>query len=202
MKTMSKYVEDEKTGNWMLVDDDDQTGTEYDADEHLENLINRVNTWNHEDIRELKDVLDQIPEVLAEAGKAPRTADVIDYSDLPTEPIPAGVETYPVWAMDKKGRCLVGDNATGIEPIEDIIEWYEEKSQTVIFRYGEEEISCKVTWNQYKDPVIDFMDRQTGYTGKSDPGAAQGNWSHQDNESQEVIRSLIEAVYQWGTDEE
>ena len=117
---MSKYVEDEKTGNWMLVDDDDQTGTEYDADEHLENLINRVNTWNHEDIRELKDVLDQIHEVLAEAGKAPRTADVIDYSDLPTEPIPAGVETYPVWAMDKKGRCLVGDDATSIENLDDI----------------------------------------------------------------------------------
>jgi len=117
---MSKYVEDEKTGNWMLVDDDNQDGNEYDADGHLDNLINRVNTWNHEDIRELKDILDQIPEVLASAGKAPRAADVIDYSDLPTEPIPAGVETYPVWAMDKRGFCLVGAAADSIEHISEI----------------------------------------------------------------------------------
>lgn len=124
---MSQYVEDEKTGNWMLVDDGE--GQEYDAEKHLENLVNRVNTWDHADIRELKDVLEQIPEVLREAGKAPRTADVIDFSDLPTEPIPAGLETYPIWAMDKKGQCLVGDDATSIENLDDIKAWYEEKSQ-------------------------------------------------------------------------
>jgi hypothetical protein len=49
---------------------------------------------------------------------------------------------------------------------------------------------------------VNFFDRNTGYTGKSDPGAAQGNWWYQDDESQEILRSLIEAVYQWGIDED
>jgi len=31
--------------------------------------------------------------------------------------------------MDKKGRCLVGDDATSIENLDDIKAWYEEKSQ-------------------------------------------------------------------------
>lgn len=120
---MSKYVEDEKTGNWMLVDDDNQDGNEYDADEHLENLITRVNNWDHNDVRELKDVLEQIPEVLVSAGKSPRTPDVIDYSDIPTEQIPDDVDTsYPIWAMDKRGFCLVGAAANSIEHIDSIRE--------------------------------------------------------------------------------
>ena len=76
------------------------------------------------------------------------------------------------------------------------------ESQTVLFRYENEEIDCKVTWNPIREPVIDFFDRQTGYTGKSDPGAAQGNWWYQDEVSQEILRSLIEAVRVWGTDED
>ena len=75
-------------------------------------------------------------------------------------------------------------------------------SQTVVFRYENEEIECKVTWNPIREPVIDFFDSHTGYTGKSDPGAAQGNWWYQDDESQEILRSLIEAVLAWGNNED
>ena len=75
-------------------------------------------------------------------------------------------------------------------------------SQTVVFRYENEEIECKVTWNPIREPVVNFFDRNTGYTGKSDPGAAQGNWWYQDDESQEILRSLIEAVRAWGNNED
>ena len=76
------------------------------------------------------------------------------------------------------------------------------QSQTVLFQYENEEIECKVTWNPIREPVIDFFDSHTGYTGKSDPGAAQGNWWYQDDESQEILRSLIEAVRAWGNNED
>ena len=42
---MSQYVEDEKTGNWMLVDDGE--GQEYDAETHLENLDD-IKAWYEE----------------------------------------------------------------------------------------------------------------------------------------------------------
>lgn len=72
--------------------------------------------------------------------------------------------------------------------------------QTVKFVYENEEIECKVEWeDDGKEFDVNFFDPQTGYTGRSDPAAVQGNWWYQDEESQEIIRSLIEAVRRWGT---
>lgn len=102
-----------------------KTTIEIDVDGELSSLIERVETWDREDVRELFNILDQIPEVLRASGRPPRTSDVIDYSDLPTEPIPVGMETYPIWAMDTSGRCLVGDTAEEIEGIEEIRAYYQ-----------------------------------------------------------------------------
>lgn len=121
---MSQYVIDEKSGNWLLYDDGE--GQEYDADEHRANLKVRIDNWNTEDIRELKDILEQYHEVERECG----VSDTVNYSSLNTQEIPDGLKTYPIWAMDKKGRCLVGEAADSIEDIEDIKEWYKEKNQT------------------------------------------------------------------------
>jgi len=113
---MEHYVIDETTGNWLLTDD--ETAPEYDEYEHFQNLKERIDAWDHENIRDLLDILGQIPQSMS---------DRIDYSDLPTEAIPAGLEAYPIWAMDKHGRCLVGETADKIEEIEEIRDWYAER---------------------------------------------------------------------------
>lgn len=126
---MPEYYTVNENGDWLLADETTEDAKVYDADEHLASLITRVKEWDHENVRKLLDILDQIPEVLRDAGRAPRTADVIDYSDLPTETIPDGLEVYPIWACDKRGNCLVGEAADSIEPLEDIVEWYAAKKE-------------------------------------------------------------------------
>ena len=75
----------------------------------------KVMKWDHEDVRELKRLMD-IAEIEYEM------------TDLPSEEIPDDVDTlYPIWAMDKKGYCLVGDGADQIEHIDEIREWYKQK---------------------------------------------------------------------------
>lgn len=93
--------------------------------EHLNTLLCQIRTWDKTDIQILKDTIDHIAEIERDCGVSR-----LDYSDLPTEPIPAGLETYPIWAMDVKGRCLVGDAADSIEDIEDIRAWYDDKQIT------------------------------------------------------------------------
>gem|GEM_PF-1817051 len=112
-----EYYTVDKAGDWILS----ESGEIYDADTHLESLLLRVDNWNKEDVRDLLSILDQVPEVLRATGRPPRASDVIDYSSLPTEPIPQGRELYPIWAMDKKGRCLVGPSADKVEELTDIV---------------------------------------------------------------------------------
>jgi hypothetical protein len=75
--------------------------------------------------------------------------------------------------------------------------------QNVKFVYENEEIECKVEWeDDGKEFDVNFFDSHTGYSGKSSPAGAQQNWWYQDEESQEIMRSLIEAVYQWGCNDD
>lgn len=120
-----RYYSVAENGDWMEAEETDVGAKEYDEFEHLESLIERVNSWDREDVRELKNVIDQIAEVERDAGVTR-----FDISSLPTEDIPAGIETYPVWACDKAGRCLVGDDADEIEDISVILEWYADKPTT------------------------------------------------------------------------
>lgn len=79
-------------------------------------LVEFIRTWDKENVIELKDAIEAVFRMDENADQ------IIDMSDLPTEPIPDGLETYPIWAMDKKGYCLVGDAADSIEHISDIQE--------------------------------------------------------------------------------
>lgn len=81
--------------------------------------------------------------------------------------------------------------------------------QNVKFQYVNEngtemqKIECKVEWAEEDGSYdVNFFDRQTGYSNNSSPTGAQGNWWYQDAEEQEIMRSLIEAVYQWGNRED
>ncbi len=50
----------------------------------------------------------------------------MNMANLPTADIPDDADTsYPIWAMDNDGYCLVGEDADGIEYIDDIIEQQE-----------------------------------------------------------------------------
>lgn len=70
-------------------------------------------TWTPE--KEIKELINEIAEK-EEAGIE------IDMASLPSAEIPQGVDTmWPVWAMNEKGYCLVGDNAKDIEHISEVI---------------------------------------------------------------------------------
>jgi hypothetical protein len=74
-------------------------------------------TWTPaQKIEELRQELNQLREVDPE--------NQIDMSSLPgCEMIPADIDaSWPVWAMDNRGWCLVGDDAQGIAHIDEIRE--------------------------------------------------------------------------------
>jgi hypothetical protein len=63
-------------------------------------IATRIAAWDHADVYELMEMLAQ-----ADAGGVE-----IDYANLPTEPGPEGLDWgYPVRAIDRQGRALVGD---------------------------------------------------------------------------------------------
>lgn len=85
----------------------------------MEGIAKRVLEWNHEDIENLKTVLDEIPHNLPVDAKFYG----VDMASLPSENIPDDIDTrYPVWAMDKHGMCLVGEACDCIESLESIRE--------------------------------------------------------------------------------
>ena len=99
---------------------DEVTTTEVTM-ENLENAVNAVRVYDPktQEISILKDALDALEDLLKYEINID---DLIDFSDLPTLPIPSGEELYPIWAMDYKGNCLVGDVADQIENISEIVD--------------------------------------------------------------------------------
>jgi hypothetical protein len=77
--------------------------------------------WNHEDIHDLKDMLDELEKSFELPAKIDQ---IIDFSDLPSEYIPSRLTHYPIWSMDKRGYCLVGAGADSIEHIDEIRSHY------------------------------------------------------------------------------
>lgn len=116
-----RYYTVADNGDWLEAEEQDAGAQEYDEHEHFLNLKDRIDAWDHEDVRELRDLINQIPD---------EVKDRLHYDMLPSESIPAGLETYPIWACDKHGRCLVGDTADDIEDLISIQEWYQEKTPT------------------------------------------------------------------------
>lgn len=69
--------------------------------------------WNLKNINDLKSKLDRLSE---------EQRDNLDMSDLPTVHVPEALTSYPIWAMDLEGRCLVGPAADTIEHIDEILQ--------------------------------------------------------------------------------
>ena len=74
-----RYYSVAANGDWIEAEENDIGAKDYDEFEHLETLIERVNSWDREDVRELKNLIDQIAEVERDCGVIK-----FNYSSLPT----------------------------------------------------------------------------------------------------------------------
>jgi len=95
----------------------------------IENLMRVIKTWDCENVEDLRGMIQEMDRRLsdAEGGMDDELYEEIrafqdqTYTGLPTAEIPEDIDTgYPVWACDKKGRCLVGSGMDTIETLDQI----------------------------------------------------------------------------------
>lgn len=88
-----------------------------------EALAEKIRAWDTENVNDLLDMLTRLENTVARIDESGQPCDIdnyIDLTDLPTAPMPDDVDTsFPVWAMDKQGRMLVGDTADQIETLDE-----------------------------------------------------------------------------------
>ncbi len=86
-------------------------------------IFSKVRQWDREDVNELLFFLRQAVSImeLNPDSYAGQISCCIDMNNLPSEDIPADLRgKYRIWAMDKKGMCLVGIDADKIMHVDDI----------------------------------------------------------------------------------
>jgi hypothetical protein len=86
-------------------------------------ICERIRNWDHEDIEELLSELQKVITIMElNPDEYPGLQKCsIDPKDLPGEKIPDDIkEKCDVWAMDKKGMCLVGIDANRLMHIDEI----------------------------------------------------------------------------------
>ena len=89
----------------------------------IQNKVNLIKSWDKKNIHELKTMLDELSELIEQLETNCGVEQYIDFSDLPSEEFDNNLAGYPIWAMDKKGFCLVGTDLSDIESIEEIIKY-------------------------------------------------------------------------------
>ncbi len=86
-------------------------------------ICKRIEAWDHENIEHLLDMIRKNISIL-ELNPDDHTlieTCVLDINNLPSEVIPKDmIPHYRIWAMDKKGMCLVGDDANKVVHIDNI----------------------------------------------------------------------------------
>jgi len=95
---------------------------------HLDDLVEKVRSWDHEDARQLGRWLMVITQLCRTAEldvENEMRARGVDISDLPSEPVDENITGYPVWALDRHGRAVVdwNDQRAEIVPIGEIRDW-------------------------------------------------------------------------------
>lgn len=87
-------------------------------------VCNRIKLWDHENIEYLLAMIRKmisIMELNPEDHPLMETC-ILDIDKLPSEDIPKDIiPGYRIWAMDKKGMCLVGDDANEVIHIDNIL---------------------------------------------------------------------------------
>jgi hypothetical protein len=88
---------------------DDTDQARCDVDNLLIDMGTAIREWDTEDVEELLGLLTLLKETARSWGM---TVDLeyygVDMTDLPTVEIPNEIADYPVWAVDRRGRALVG----------------------------------------------------------------------------------------------
>lgn len=106
-----------------------------------------IMSWDKQDIEDLREMIAELHEVQgalnADHGEATGYDEFgVDLSALPTEDIPPGLETYPIWAMDKDNSdCLYGEGVDSVENIKEVAlesEGYEVKKHIGMAGFEEE----------------------------------------------------------------
>ena len=71
----------------------------------------------------IEKLIEELAEIERGLSEEQKLEDVVDMASLPSAPIPPDIDTsYPVWAMDTRGYCLVGSTADQIERVDSIRE--------------------------------------------------------------------------------
>jgi len=101
------------------------------ADNHLVyerdsyQTLNRILQWDKADIRQLAHWIRNLKELTAHIGLTMQY--FLHVRQIPTEPIPADVSTYPVFVLDRQGYCLCGMELDEILYIDEVREKMAEK---------------------------------------------------------------------------
>ena len=86
-----------------------------------ERIAVEIVEWDLRDVADLRVLLQELAACRDESGEPIDTQAFVDMSMLPSFDIPPDIDTsYPVWAVDKSGRALVGDNADRIETLDQV----------------------------------------------------------------------------------
>ncbi|MDW7732407.1 MAG: hypothetical protein SCH66_08260 [Methanolobus sp.] len=89
----------------------------------LPEVCSRIRNWGKEDVNALLADLKKAVSIMElNPDDYPGLASCgLDIENLPSEKIPGDIEgKYRVWAMDKKGMCLVGIDANKVMHVDDI----------------------------------------------------------------------------------
>jgi hypothetical protein len=91
-----------------------------------ETIAAEIAAWDLQDVRKLRDLIVELGACRDEFGGHINAQHYVDFSNLPSAPIPNDIDTgYPVWAMDVQGCALVGLGARDIEHIDEIRAHYQ-----------------------------------------------------------------------------
>lgn len=86
-------------------------------------VCKRINEWDHEDIQDLLDLIRKTTTImeLNPEDHPPMETCGLDIDHLPSEELPKNIKPgYRIWAMDKKGMCLVGSDANEVIHIDNV----------------------------------------------------------------------------------
>lgn len=111
-------------------------------------IAGAILNWDRESINDLDKMLRDLKELIKLTPC--ELADFLDLNRMPSMPHPKHGYTHVIWAVDRKGQALVGDNADDIMPISDI-------TSSSVYADAEAIFADIVNWDQ-KD-VSDLRNR-------------------------------------------
>ncbi len=85
-----------------------------------EEILKHIKNWDREDINVLFGAIQHFKMREKDDPEWVFLNESIDWTDLPSEPVPSDLAGYPIWAMDKNNVCLVGEAMDSIETLEEI----------------------------------------------------------------------------------